>query len=64
MDNDCSKNSQNIVEYLLQENRQLKDEISDLKELIKMNKIEIDVLSKANSNKKYIDIIVNYRVAV
>jgi len=29
--------------------------------MIKMNKIEIDVLSKGSSANKYIDIICNYR---
>ena len=31
MDSEKGKSSQNIVEYLLAENRQLKDELSDLK---------------------------------
>jgi len=39
MDNDHGKSSQNVVEYLLAENRLLKEEMSDLKELIKMNKV-------------------------
>lgn len=31
--------------------------------MIKMNKIEIDVLSKNNTKNKYIEILSNYRVA-
>ena len=45
------------------ENKQLKEELSDLRDLIKMNKVEIDVLSKNNASNKYIEIISNYRTA-
>lgn len=31
--------------------------------MVKMNKVEIDVLSKNNAHKKYVDIIANYRAA-
>lgn len=39
MEHDNGRENKNIVGYLLAENRQLKDEVSDLKELVKMNKI-------------------------
>jgi uncharacterized protein YcbK (DUF882 family) len=39
----------------------LKEELEDVREMIKMNKIEIDVLSKSANTNKYIDIICNYR---
>ena len=51
--------------YLQDENRQLRDEIHDLKELLKMNKVEIDILSaQLQSNphhKKLIDVVLAYR---
>lgn len=31
--------------------------------MVRMNKVEIDVLSKNNAKNKYIEIISNYRVA-
>lgn len=45
------------------ENRQLKDEIEDLRDMVKMNKIEIDVLSKNSPSNRYIEVISNYRMA-
>ena len=36
-DNDTKNN--NIVDYLLEENRCLNDEVSDLKEMVRINKI-------------------------
>jgi len=40
----------------------LKEELSDARDLIQMNKIEIDVLSKDKAHdKKLIDVIFNYR---
>ena len=43
------------------ENKQLKEEKSDLKDLVQINKVEIDVLSKNNPGNKYIEVISNYR---
>jgi hypothetical protein len=67
MDNDGSNSNSNILDFLLLENRTLKEELEDSREMIKMNKIEIDVLSKntisSQGNKKYIDVIGNYRTA-
>lgn len=67
MDNDGSNSNSNILDFLLLENRTLKEELEDSREMIKMNKIEIDVLSKnsisSQGNKKYIDVIANYRTA-
>jgi hypothetical protein len=57
------KGDSNIVDYLLGENRKLKEEVEDLRELVSMNKVEIDVLSKNNAKNKYIEIISNYRKA-
>lgn len=37
--------------------------MSDLRELVQMNKLEIDVLSKNNPGNKYIEVISNYRLA-
>lgn len=45
------------------ENRQLKDEIEDLRDMVKMNKVEIDVLSKNSPSSRYIEVISNYRMA-
>ncbi len=45
------------------ENRQLKDEIEDLRDMVKMNKVEIDVLSKNSPSNRYIEVISNYRMA-
>lgn len=40
----------------------MKEELSDARDLIQMNKIEIDVLSKDKAHdKKLIDVIFNYR---
>ena len=55
--------NQNLLEFLIAENKQLKDEVSDLRELVQMNKLEIDVLSKNNASNKYIEVISNYRLA-
>jgi hypothetical protein len=57
------KGESNVMDYLLKENRKLKEEVEDLRELVKMNKVEIDVLSKNNTKNKYIEIISNYRIA-
>jgi len=35
-----------------------------MKELVQMNKLEIDVLSRNSSSNKYIEVISNYRSAV
>lgn len=39
MDNDTSKSNNNIFDYLLKENKNLKEENEDLRDMIKMNKI-------------------------
>ena len=50
------------IKFLQTENQRLKEELSDARDLIQMNKIEIDVLSKDKAHdKKLIDVIFNYR---
>ena len=50
------------IRFLQTENQRLKEELSDARDLIQMNKIEIDVLSKDKAHdKKLIDVIFNYR---
>lgn len=60
---DGPKPSQKLMDYLVSENRQLKDEVSDLREMVQFNKVEIDVLSKNHPENKYIEVISNYRLA-
>ena len=52
------------LNYLEKENEELRREINDLKELLKMNKTEIDILSSqfdSPQDKKIIDILHRYR---